>query len=124
MKLHKHKADILILCLLMGVAMFFFAINLFTSHKGNIVQVYSNNQLIASYDINIDKTDSIITEYGSNTIQIKNGKVSVKEASCKNQVCVHHIPIKNDNESIICLPHHLTIKIQNTSQSEVDDIAK
>lgn len=124
MKVYKHRTDILIIVLLTAIAAVWFAMNRLTAKKGNTVQIYSDNQLIAVYDININQTDTITTEYGTNTIEIKAGKVSVTEASCNNQVCVHHTPIASSNESIICLPNHLVIRIHSDTQSEVDDIAK
>jgi hypothetical protein len=99
--------------------------NILTARKGSQVVVYSDGNIIASYDMNVNKEYDITNEYGTNTIKVSNGKVSISEASCSNQVCVHHTAIKNSNESIICLPNHLVVKINtNTKRRKVDDIAK
>ena len=46
-----------------------------------------------------------------NVISISGGKVSVSEASCKNQVCVRHGSISHSGESIVCLPNRLVVSI-------------
>ncbi|SET10449.1 NusG domain II-containing protein [[Clostridium] polysaccharolyticum] len=46
-----------------------------------------------------------------NVVVIKNGQVTIKEADCKNQVCVNTAPIDSIGESIACLPHKLIVKI-------------
>ena len=46
-----------------------------------------------------------------NVVTISGGKVSVSEASCANQVCVHHDPITQGGETIVCLPNKLVVRI-------------
>ena len=48
-----------------------------------------------------------------NTVEIKDGKVSVSEASCKNQICVKHSSISHSGESIVCLPNRLVVRIDS-----------
>ena len=50
-----------------------------------------------------------------NVVVISNGKVSVTEASCKNQVCVKHGIISRPGESIVCLPNRMVVRIENGS---------
>lgn len=51
-----------------------------------------------------------------NIVEIKNGSVSVSEASCKNQVCVRHGSISRAGESIVCLPNRLVITIEGGAE--------
>ena len=53
-----------------------------------------------------------------NVVKISGGKVSVTEASCKNQVCVHHGAISSSGESIICLPNRLVVRIDAGDSEE------
>lgn len=46
-----------------------------------------------------------------NVVEISGGSVRVSEASCKNQVCVHHSSISRPGESIVCLPNRLVVRI-------------
>ncbi len=59
-----------------------------------------------------------------NVIIIKNNEVYVKEANCKDQVCVNWGKIKRQGETIVCLPHKLIVKIVGSSDNQpIDDIA-
>jgi hypothetical protein len=53
-----------------------------------------------------------------NVVVISGGRVSVTEASCKNQVCVRHGSISRPGESIVCLPNRLIVRIQNGASEE------
>lgn len=50
-----------------------------------------------------------------NVVEVRDGTVSVTEASCKNQVCVRHNSISKRGESIVCLPNRLVVSIENGS---------
>ena len=57
-----------------------------------------------------------------NIVEIKDGKVSVTEASCKNQVCVRHGAISGTGESIVCLPNRLVVRIENGEGGGYDSV--
>ena len=60
-----------------------------------------------------------------NIVTIKNGAVSVPQANCHSQVCVHNQPISKKGESIICLPHKLIVEIDSSKDgAEYDTIAQ
>ena len=66
-----------------------------------------------------DAAESASTKNSSyNIVVIKDGTVSVTEASCKNQVCVKHASISRSGESIVCLPNRLNVRIQSGSGEE------
>lgn len=53
-----------------------------------------------------------------NIVNIADGKVSVTEATCKNQVCVHHGEISMAGESIVCLPNRMVVRIDAQGSEE------
>ncbi len=59
------------------------------------------------YDYDVD------TEYGHNTIHIAPGCISVSEADCPDGICVAQGAISSSGVPIICMPHHLTVKIES-----------
>jgi hypothetical protein len=60
-----------------------------------------------------------------NTIVIKDGLVTVEEASCRDQICVKTKSISKNGEIIVCLPHKLTVEIYaESSEIELDGIAE
>ena len=70
----------------------------------------SQNESAASADAE-GKNDSWENLESYNIVQIKDSRVSMVEADCHNQVCVHHRPISKSGESIICLPHKVVVEI-------------
>ena len=77
------------------------------------VVIESGGKLYATYPLSEDRTVEVPAygNSGSNTVTIENGEVCVSEATCKNQVCVHHDRISRGGESIVCLPNRLMVRI-------------
>lgn len=65
-------------------------------------------------------------DYGEflNLIIIENGKVCVKEASCRGGDCVKMGRISREGEIIACLPHKLLISISASSGTGADVVLK
>lgn len=59
---------------------------------------------------------------GTNRLVIKDGKVYVSEANCPDKICAKHKPVSNVNESIVCLPHKLTVEIVSSNDSGQPDV--
>ncbi len=59
-----------------------------------------------SYDFVIE------TKYGSNTVHVEPGGISVTEADCPDGVCVRQGVIVSGGMPIICMPHRLVIEIE------------
>lgn len=53
-----------------------------------------------------------------NLFVVTDGIVTMEAADCRDQICVRHIPIENDRESIICLPHKLVVGISGGTNSD------
>ncbi len=63
----------------------------------------------------LDKEDEYIAgkpDGDYNIVIVKDGSVMIREANCKNQVCVKTGEIRNEGEVIACLPHKLIIYIE------------
>ena len=77
--------------------------------------------ILSAYD---ESTVTIETENGTNEIEIKDGKVSMVYADCRDQICVNHVPINKEHESIICLPHKVVVEIENGEENDMDVVVK
>lgn len=77
--------------------------------------------LYGEYPLSRDQELTIRTSYGSNTVVIKGGTVSVAYSDCANQICVQHSAISKTGEMIVCLPHRLSVEI--TLNGITDDAA-
>lgn len=80
---------------------------------GKTAEIYTDNKLIRT--VSLDKDDEFIVENGDNynIVRIRNGKISVVEADCKNQICVKQGEIDNSLLPIVCVPNGLVIKVKN-----------
>ena len=112
--------------ILIGVILAASAILLFflygpLSGSGNYVKVEIDGKTVQTLRLDNDTEQQISTDYGTNTLVIKNGEASVTNADCPDRICVNHRGIRRSGESIICLPHKLVITIVNDKdENEVD----
>ncbi len=94
-------------------------------NAGNKVEISVDGEVYKTVTLKTDKKKEI-------EIKDKNGKVTnilvlendtayIKWASCKNQDCVKHNSISKIDESIICLPNKVEVRI--ISNSGVEDAA-
>lgn len=77
------------------------------------VQIRIDNKIYATYSL---ETDQIIPINDTNTCIIKDHKVSMSEANCPDQICVHSKAIDAHGGTIICLPNHIIIEIITNKQ--------
>ena len=68
--------------------------------------------------------DQEITIYETNVCRIQDGKVYMVSAKCPDQVCVHHEPISNTGESIICLPNRVVLEVKGSEDGQLDSISE
>ena len=61
---------------------------------------------------------------GTNVLLIRNGKASMLEADCPDQLCVHQKPIALNRESIICLPNKVVVEIESGTSREFDAVTR
>ena len=60
------------------------------------------------YDIEIR------TKFGSNTVHVEPGAISVTAASCPDKVCVHQGRLSGGGIPIVCMPNRLVISIEGS----------
>lgn len=62
---------------------------------------------------------------GYNVVTVKDGRVSVTAANCRDRICARHRPVSKNGECIVCLPHRLTVTVEQTAAPEggVDAVA-
>lgn len=120
--------DLIIIILLLLIS--FSPIAIFTWQQAQIdgeklVAVISlENEVL--YEINLsdhegNETFDIHThDHETNTVEIVNGQIQIKSATCHDQVCVRTGFISRVGQTIICLPHQLVIEIQNFGEDTPD----
>lgn len=86
---------------------------LLNSSKGGEAVVKSDGKVIDTISLKKDGTYTYQNDKGSNTVEIKDGKVRVIEADCPNKDCVNKGYIQRNNESVICLPHRFEVTVKS-----------
>lgn len=87
--------------------------------KGTIANIYENGVCIKSIDLSkISKgyEFTVKTADGINVIAVEKNKISIVDADCKDHVCVDQGWISNSATPIVCLPHKVVIKFENTTK--------
>lgn len=121
----KHKFDIIVVILLVIiVGISWIIINSFYGKSGNHVQIIVDGEVRENYPLNKDGKYKIEKDDNINIIQIKDGKVFMKEASCPDKLCINQGEISKNGHSIICLPNKTVVKVISEQENEVDAYAK
>lgn len=112
------KGDIIvgIILIIAVVASLFF---MFGGEKGEIVDVYFEGELIASYSLRQDG-EYKIERKGTNIIIINDGKASMLSSTCKDRLCEHSSPIFKAGQRIVCAPNGIVVVIRG--KPDVDGV--
>ncbi len=62
-------------------------------------------------------------ENGTNRIRVENGRICMLSADCPDKVCVNQGYITDSSLPIVCLPHKLSIVIEESDGAEFDAVA-
>ena len=121
----KNRYDRLFLVILAGVILLLFLYQHFAGSKGSYILVTQNGEKIGEYSLLENQTFVVTDENHSyNTIVIENGQVWIDQADCPDKLCVKQGKISTNGQSIICLPHKLTILVQAVSRQEYDAVVQ
>lgn len=127
MKLFK-KGDIIVAAaVLVLCAALFLALYVFNSNTGNYVEIEQNGVVIHKMPLDINAVYNVESSGEvTNTVEVKNGSVSVTYANCPDQICVNHRPVNLSGESIICLPNRVVVSVVEADgrESEIDGVAQ
>ena len=62
------------------------------------------------------------TDY--NLLEISGGAACITDANCGDQTCVHTGAITREGETIVCLPHRLTVRVEGGQGLDIDAVAQ
>lgn len=112
----KHRifsvTDAVVIFIIAAIAVLIFAMGFIFSGYGKTVTVTVNSETVAELPLNKNAEIPLDTDYGKNTIVIKNGKCYISFADCRDNICVKHSSISKKGESIVCLPHRLIAEVK------------
>lgn len=122
--IQKYKKDIILIGVILGVAVLLFVLFQVTKKPGKYVVITQNGKEIAKYALNEDRQISIpYQENQYNVLVIQNQKAYISSATCPDQLCVKQRSISKVNETLVCLPNKMVVKVIGDEPSDVDIVS-
>lgn len=121
--MNKNDFKLLIIVIIISLTMFLI-FNINKNNNPKIGEVYYENKLVLTLDLEKkEKKEYTINGYNGNVIiEVNNGKIRVKEEKSPKHLCSKQGYITSSNETIVCLPNKVVIKIKE--KTGLDTIAK
>lgn len=66
---------------------------------------------------------TVETEAGRNIIEVEEKRVRIKEADCKDQLCVKTGWLSQSNQISVCLPNRVSIRLIGGEKNDIDIIS-
>lgn len=104
----KTKYWILILCALFVLFALLSILLLLPQERSGYAEIWSEGVRIKTVALQTDQRFTLESSHGSNTIEVKDGKIAVVQASCPDHICMDRGAC-NHGVDIICLPNRLVI---------------
>ena len=118
------KQDVVLIVVLLGIGLFTYWMVSWKKEKGTHVAVYVSGEKTTEFSLEQDTEYLIKTSEGSNWLMIEDNKAYIKEADCKDEICVSHAAINREGETIVCLPHKVVVQVEKGEEREIDGISQ
>ena len=115
------KRDILLIGVLLAVVLAVLLVLTLTKEKGAYVEVIQDGERIATYPLDIPREVSL--NGGTNILVIEDGVAYLSYATCPDRTCVNTGKISYNGQSIVCLPHRITVKVVSSADGGVDFVS-
>ena len=110
------KKDMILIVAVLAISLISFAAIKMTQKDGKEVIVTVEGKEVYKTSIKKDQIYQIPEENGTNVMQIKDGKVTMIEATCPDHYCMKQKAVDEHGGSIICLPNKVVIEGENTAE--------
>ncbi len=118
------KNDIKLIAVILFIAAAGMAFLFFTQKPGDKVIVIVDGVVTNEYPLNKNLVVDIEgVNGGTNHLVIEDGHADVTDATCPDKVCVHQKQIDKNGESIVCLPNKVIVKVESSTESDIDGVA-
>jgi len=120
MVLTMNKSDIkLIIILFIVISLVFIFINA-TKEKGSMAEVFYEDKLVLSIDLNVDGEYKVDGELGDVVLEVKNKMIRVKSENSPKNICSKEGYIGDSSRTLICLPNKIIVRI--VGEKEIDGV--
>ena len=118
----KTKVWVIVVAALAAVSVALALLFAFLPRGGTVAKVYVDGECVYTVDLaTVEEAyrHVVHTPYGDNTLLVEHGRICVEEADCKGADCVHRGWISAAGNPIVCVPHHLVVRVEGTQGNEV-----
>ena len=126
-KVRLKRDIILVLSMVIIAAAAFLIINFAVKKDGSYAVIKVDGNVIKTLDLNSGETTIEVNGYqgGVNKVVINDGKVSMTEADCPDELCVKTGKISRVGETIVCLPHRVVVEIKGSQDDDsIDSVVR
>lgn len=88
--------------------------------------VRQNGTVLCTLPLEADAEKEILSPDGSgfNRVRVQSGTVCIADADCPDRTCVRMGAISRAGETLVCLPHRLTITLEGAAGSALDAVTR
>lgn len=115
-----NKSDIKLVVILVCVVFLIFVFVNINKKEGSVAEVYYEDKLILSIDLNIDGEYVVEGELGDVVLEVNDNKIRVKSENSPKNICSKEGYISDSSKTLICLPNKIIVKI--VGDSEIDGV--
>ena len=126
-KVRLKRDIILVLSMVIIAAAAFLIINFAVKKDGSYAVIKVDGKVIKTLDLNSGETTIEVNGYqgGVNKVVINDGKVSMTEADCPDELCVKTGKISRVGETIVCLPPRVVVEIKGSQDDDsIDSVVR
>ena len=116
----KKKDIIMIAAMLLAALALYLVSQISLGAEASTIVVTLDGKEVLRRPLAVENTYDIAQDDGSlNVIAVENGAVYMKEANCRDGLCIRQGKMKNGAKTIVCLPHKIVIQL--TGDAPVSD---
>jgi hypothetical protein len=99
------------------------------TEKGSVAVIEVNGKPVERITLGQGQPDRLFMIHGFtgwNLVEVKDGRVRVKNSDCRDKVCVGMGWIDTQGRSIVCLPHRVVIRVtgKRGGKGKVDSVTE
>lgn len=115
--LNKWDIMVIVSTIVLSVGLYF-GLNLFVSNDASVAHIYYNNQLVASLDLKVDDSVTLLkTKYpellADLEVEVKDGKVRISKETSPNNICSKQGWTDSSTKPLVCLPNKVYVQVES-----------
>ena len=115
-----NRSDIKLIGILsVVISLIFIFINV-TKKDGSVAEVYYEDKLLLSIDLNIDGEYVVDGELGDVVLEVMDNMIRVKSENSPRNICSKEGFVGDSSRSLICLPNKIIVKV--VGENDLDGV--